>query len=106
MLQIFAQASTAHAALYGSAAVSMSLPCRNLDAVSRVMACLQQDVLLNTDSHPAAGLMYHLADVFAVELREVSRAGPPPAVVLDALIEPFCQVMVRTQRAPFLARLR
>lgn len=70
------------------------------------MSCLQQDVLLNTDSHPAAGLMYHLGDVFAVELREVCRAGPPPAAALGALLEPFCQVMAKTQRAPFLARLR
>ena len=70
------------------------------------MACLQQDVMLNTDSHPAAGLMYHLADVFAVELREVCRGAAPPAAVLEALLEPFCQVMAKTQRAPFLARLR
>lgn len=74
--------------------------------VSRFMACLQQDVMLNTDSHPAAGLMYHLTDVFAVELREVCRAAAPPAAALKALVEPFCQVMAKTQRAPFLPRLR
>ena len=74
--------------------------------MSKFMDCLQNDLLLNSDSHPAAGLMYHLADVFLVELREVCRGAAPQACVINSLLEPFCQVMAKTHRAPFLPRLR
>lgn len=74
--------------------------------VQQFMAYIQEDVLLSTDSHPAAGLTYHLADVYVVELIEVSQSGPPSAAVLAALLAPFCQVLARSNRAAFLPRLR
>lgn len=70
------------------------------------MTYLQNDVMLSTDSHPAAGLTYHIADVFVVELKEVCRGGTPSADVLQALLEPFCQVLAKSNRAAFLPRLR
>ena len=74
--------------------------------VQQFMAYIQEDVLLSTDSHPAAGLTYHLADVYVVELIEVSQSRPPSAAVLAALLAPFCQVLARSNRAAFLPRLR
>lgn len=77
-----------------------------LEIVTKFMSHIQTDVLLSTDSHPAAGLMYHIADVFVVELKEVCRGNAPSAPVLQALLEPFCQVLAQTNRAAFLPRLR
>ena len=74
--------------------------------VQQFMAYIENDVLLSTDSHPAAGLTYHLADVYVVELTEVSRTGSPSAAVLAALLSPFCQVLAKSNRAAFLPRLR
>lgn len=74
--------------------------------MTHFMSYIQSDVLLSTDSHPAAGLTYHLADVYVVELKEVCRGGAPSAAVLQALLEPFCQVLAKTNRAAFLPRLR
>ena len=74
--------------------------------VQQFTAYIEKDVLLSTDSHPAAGLTYHLADVYVVELAEVSRSGRPSAAVLAALLEPFCQVLAHSKRAAFLPRLR
>ena len=70
------------------------------------MTYIENNVLLATDSHPAAGLTYHLADVYVVEMTEVCRTGPPSAAVLAALLEPFCQVLAKSSRAAFLPRLR
>lgn len=70
------------------------------------MTYIEKDVLLSTDSHPAAGLTYHLADVYVAELTEVCRAGAPSTGVLAALLEPFCQVLAKSSRAAFLPRLR
>ena len=84
----------------------MLFNCRDMVVVQQFMAFIEKDVLLSTDSHPAAGLMYHLADVYVVELKEVSRAGHPPATALAALLEPFCQVLAKSSRAAFLPRLR
>lgn len=79
---------------------------RDLTVVQQFMTYIEKDVLLSTDSHPAAGLTYHLADVYVAELTEVCRAGPPSSVVLAALLEPFCQVLAKSSRAAFLPRLR
>ena len=84
----------------------MSLVCRELEIVTKFMSHIQTDVLLSSDSHPAAGLMYHIADVFVVELKEVCRCDAPSAPVLQALLEPFCQVLAQTNTAAFLPRLR
>lgn len=86
--------------------LQLQLNCRDVAVVLQFMAFIEKHVLLSTDSHPAAGLMYHLADVYVVELKEVSRAGHPSAAVLAALLEPFCQVLAKSSRAAFLPRLR
>lgn len=77
-----------------------------MEVVQQFMAYIERDVLLSTDSHPAAGLMYHLADVYVMELRAVSLSSSPSAEVLAALLEPFCQVLTQSSRAAFLPRLR
>jgi hypothetical protein len=77
-----------------------------MEIVTQFMTYIQKDVMLSTDSHPAAGLTYHIADVFVVELKEVCRGGAPAADVLQALLEPFCQTLAKTNRAAFLPRLR
>ncbi|KAL0040673.1 hypothetical protein WJX79_001241 [Trebouxia sp. C0005] len=78
----------------------------DVEIVTQFMTYIQNDVMLSTDSHPAAGLTYHIADVFMVELKEVCRGGAPAADVLQALLEPFCQTLAKTNRAAFLPRLR
>lgn len=77
-----------------------------MSLVQQFMSYVETRVLLCTDSHPAAGLTYHLADVYVVELTEVCRTEPPSTVVLTALLAPFCQVMAKSSRAAFLPRLR
>lgn len=78
----------------------------DIKLTTQFMDYIQDAVLLGTDSHPAAGLAYHIADVFVAELASVSRAGRPPAAALKALLQPFCQTLARTSRAAFLPRLR
>ena len=84
----------------------VAIACRDIELTTQFMEYIQDTVLIGTDSHPAAGLAYHIADVFVAELASVSRAGRPPAAALKALLEPFCQTLARTSRAAFLPRLR
>ena len=85
---------------------TLAFDCRDIELTTQFMDYIQDSVLLGTDSHPAAGLAYHMADVFVAELATVSRAARPPAAALKALLEPFCQTLARTSRAAFLPRLR
>ena len=85
---------------------STAMFCRDVQLTKQFMTYIQNSMLLGTDSHPAAGLAYHIADVFVAELTTVSGAGQPSAAALNALLEPFCQAMAHTSRAAFLPRLR
>ena len=81
--------------------------CRNLKQVRHTTAFLEHDILLATDENPAAGLNYHLADVWVPELVGVCQAGErAPSKALLQLLEPLCQAMAQTQRPAFMQRIR
>ena len=81
--------------------------CRNLKQIRHTTAFLEHDILLATDENPAAGLNYHLADVWVPELVGVCQAGArAPSKALRQLLEPLCQAMAQTQRPAFMQRIR
>ena len=81
--------------------------CRSLKQIRHTTAFLEHDILLATDGTPAAGLTYHLADVWVPELVGVCQAGErAPSKALRQLLEPLCQAMAQTQRPAFMQRIR
>lgn len=80
---------------------------RDMGPVERVADFLQGEVLLATDEHPAAGLSYHLADVWVPELLGVCSTGrAAPSAALHALLEPFWRALAHTRRPALVHRLR
>ncbi|KAK9863935.1 hypothetical protein WJX84_009101 [Apatococcus fuscideae] len=77
-------------------------------------ACLSEEVLGKGGSatNLAAGLGYHLADVFLLETMAACEdcgkmaGGRPSHEGLQAWLEPFCQTLAASNRAAFLPRLQ
>lgn len=88
-------------------------PCRDVAAVQDQAACIWEEVLGigGSATNLAAGLGYHLADVFVTETSAAcehfgSSGGCPSNAGLRAWLEPFCQTLAACDRAAFLPRLQ
>jgi len=101
--------------------------CRDPVELKRYSDFFSSSVLLPSDTQRAAGVSYHLSDLWLPELRaacaagsragsggHAAEAGPtvtessalPPHAALDLLLQPFVDVLHRCKDAPLLARVR
>lgn len=63
-------------------------------------------VLLPADEVCAAGLAYHLADIFMTELKALAAESPPGAEALAALLRPFSSALQSCGHAIMLERIK
>lgn len=75
--------------------------------ISQYMEVLEGGCLLPSDTLPAAGVAYHLADIYVDEIdTALADDRPPPSKVLEALLEPFLQAAAKCQSQPLLHRIK
>ena len=59
-----------------------------------------------TDTIPAAGVAYHLADIYVDEVDTVTEDSRPPSKVLFALLQPFLDTLTSSPSQALLHRIR
>ena len=81
--------------------------CRYKETIKPYMAEMEE-VVLQGDTQPSAGLSFHLADIAVPELLAAARqlGQRVPDAGVRVITDAFAAILARTQRATFPARLR
>lgn len=79
---------------------------REPKALSALNDLLLQSCLVPTDDFAAAGVAYHLADIYVEELAGVAEGEPVPPAALSLLLEPFVAAISTTPSQALINRIR
>lgn len=84
--------------------------CRQARRAQRLADFWLREILLPSDTLPAAGVAFHLADLLLPELARCaaggSGGGAPDDATLRTLLEPFCRALAAAATPAMIYRLR